>query len=200
MCYVNRYSDTCLVTATAADPLRTAKNLGFSLNTMLRKTAETTGIHPVYLDIISSNFAMLIENANSIREAEECKSQMISAYCRFVRKNRLDQYSPLVRKAVTYIRIHLADQLTLAGIAKGIRVSPSYLSRLFNRETGDSVSNFITKARVEKAAGLLSFSGMSIQNIAFYVGFGDLNYFSRCFKKYKKMTPTEYRASSSIGV
>ena len=62
----------------------------------------------------------------------------------------------------------------------------SYLSRLFNRETGDSVSNFITKARVEKAAGLLSFSGMSIQNIAFYVGFGDLNYFSRCFKKYKK--------------
>ena len=143
---------------------------------------------------------MLIENANSIREAEECKSQMISAYCRFVRKNRLDQYSPLVRKAVTYIRIHLADQLTLAGIAKGIRVSPSYLSRLFNRETGDSVSNFITKARVEKAAGLLSFSGMSIQNIAFYVGFGNLNYFSRCFKKYKKMTPTEYRASSSIGV
>ena len=141
---------------------------------MLRKSAETTGIHPVYLDIISSNFAMLIENANSIREAEECKSQMISAYCRFVRKNRLDQYSPLVRKAVTYIRIHLADQLTLAGIAKGIRVSPSYLSRLFNRETGDSVSNFITKARVEKAAGLLSFSGMSIQNIAFYVGFGDL--------------------------
>ena len=122
------------------DPLRTAKNLGFSLNTMLRKSAETTGIHPVYLDIISSNFAMLIENANSIREAEECKSQMISAYCRFVRKNRLDQYSPLVRKAVTYIRIHLADQLTLAGIAKGIRVSPSYLSRLFNRETGDSIS------------------------------------------------------------
>ena len=159
-----------------------------------------TAPHPVYLDIISSNFAMLIENANSIRETEECKSQMISAYCRFVRKNRLDQYSPLVRKAVTYIRIHLADQLTLAGIAKGIRVSPSYLSRLFNRETGDSVSNFITKARVEKAAGLLSFSGMSIQNIAFYVGFGDLNYFSRCFKKYKKMTPTEYRASSSIGV
>nr|WP_236946239.1 hypothetical protein [Enterocloster clostridioformis] len=87
---------------------------------MLRKSAETAGIHPVYLDIISYNFAMLIENANTMREAQECKSQMISAYCRFVRKNRLDQYSPLVR------------------IAKGIRVSPSYLSRLFNRETGDS--------------------------------------------------------------
>lgn len=198
--YYRRFSQESQAIVRTEDPLRTAKNLGFSLNTMLRKSAETAGIHPVYLDIISSNFAMLIENANTMREAQECKSQMISAYCRFVRKNRLDQYSPLVRKAITYIRIHLADQLTLAGIAKGIRVSPSYLSRLFNRETGDSISNYITKARVEKAAGLLSFSGMSIQNIAFYVGFGDLNYFSRCFKKYKRMTPTEYRASSSIGV
>lgn len=198
--YYRQFSQESRAIVRTEDPLRTAKNLGFSLNTMLRKSAETAGIHPVYLDIISSNFAMLIENANSMREAEECKSQMISAYCRFVRENRLDQYSPLVRKAVTHIRVHLADQLTLGGIAKGIRVSPSYLSRLFNRETGDSISNYITRARVEKAAGLLSFSGMSIQNIAFYVGFGDLNYFSRCFKKYKRMTPTEYRASSSIGV
>lgn len=197
--YYRQFSQESRAIVRTEDPLRTAKNLGFSLNTMLRKSAETTGIHPVYLDIISSNFAMLIENSNSLREAEECKSQMISAYCRFVQTNRLDQYSPLVRKAITYIRIHLADQLTLARIAKGIRVSPSYLSRLFNQETGDSISNFITKARVEKAAGLLSLSGMSIQNIAFYVGFGDLNYFSRCFKKYKRMTPTEFRASSSVG-
>ena len=181
------------------DPVRTSKNLSFSLNTMLRKSVETAGIHPVYLDIISSNFAMLIENSNNLKELEEFKSQMISVYCRFVQKNRLDQYSPLIRKAVTYIRIHLADQLTLKQIAAGIRVSPSYLSRLFNQEVHESISNYITRARVEKAAELLSFSRMSVQNIAFYVGFGDLNYFSRCFKKYKKKTPTEYRASSTIG-
>lgn len=77
---------------------------------------------------------------------------------------------------------------------------PSCLSRLFNREVQESISNYITRVRVEKAAQLLSFSPMSVQNIAFYVGFGDLNYFSRCFKKYMKKTPTEYRASSSIGV
>ena len=182
------------------DPARTAKNLGFSLNTMLRKSAETAGIHPVYLDIISSNFAMLLENSSSLREIDECKTHMIGAYCRFVQKHRLGQYSPLVRRAVTYIRIHLADQLTLGRIAEGIKVSSSYLSRLFNEETGDSISNYITLARVEKAAELLSFSAMSVQNIAFYVGFGDLNYFSRCFKKYMKKTPTAYRASSSIGV
>lgn len=182
------------------DPIRTAKNLSFSLNTMLRKSAELAGIHPVYLDIISSNFALLIENSNNLDELNEFKYQMISAYCRFVQKHRLDQYSPLVRKAITYIHVHLADPLNLKQIADGIKVSPSYLSKLFNEETGASLSNYITKARIDKAAELLSFTRMPIQNISAYVGFGDLNYFSRCFKKWVGMTPTEYRNRGSIGV
>lgn len=181
------------------DPVRTSKNLSFSLNTMLRKSAETAGIHPVYLDVISSNFAMLIENSNKLEELEEFKFQMISAYCRFVQKYRLDEYSPLVRKAVTYIRVHLSDQLSLRQIASGIKVSPSYLSRIFNQEAKESISSFITRARVEKAAELLSFSRMPIQNVAAYVGFSDLNYFSRCFKKWMGKTPSEYRAESTIG-
>lgn len=176
-----------------ADPLRTRKNLSFSLNTMLRKSVEEAGIHPIYLDIISSNFAMLIENAVRVEEIGEIQSHMISAYSRFVQKNRLDQYSPMIRRAITYIHIHLADPLSLAQIAGGIRVSASYLSRTFNRETGESISCYISRMRVEKAAELLAFSSMSVQNIAAYVGFSDLNYFSRCFKNYKNVTPTEYR-------
>ena len=182
------------------DPIRTAKNLGFSLNTMLRKSAELAGIHPVYLDIISSNFAMLIENSNHLKELDEFKYQMISAYCRFVQKHRLDQYSPLVRKAVTYIHVRLADPLTLGKIADGIKVSSSYLSKIFNEEVGESISNYITEARIKKAAELLSFTRMPIQNVSAYVGFSDLNYFSRCFKKWMGMTPSEYRGRESIGV
>lgn len=181
------------------DPIRTSKNLGFSLNTMLRKSAEQAGIHPVYLDIISTNFAMLIENAYRTEELDDIKFHMIGAYCRFVRTERLDRYSPLVRKAVTYMRVHLAEPLTLKQIAGGIRVSPSYLSRIFNRELGESVSNYITRARVEKAAELLRFTGMPIQSIAAYVGFANLNYFSRCFRKYKGVTPTLYRNAPRAG-
>lgn len=181
------------------DPLRTKKNLSFSLNTMLRKSAEEAGIHPIYLDIISSNFAMLIENASRVEEIGEIQSHMISAYSRFVQKNRLDQYSPIVRRAITYIHVHLADPLSLSQVAGGIKISTSYLSRIFNYETGESLSCYISRMRVEKAAELLAFSNMSVQNIAAYVGFSDLNYFSRCFKKYKEMTPTEYRRRASIG-
>lgn len=195
--YYRQFSRASRSIVRTEDPIRTSKNLGFSLNTMLRKSAELAGIHPVYLDIISSNFALLIENAYRMEEVEDIKFHMIGAYCRFVRTERLDQYSPLVRRAVTYIRLHLAEPLTLKQIAEGIRVSPSYLSRTFNREIGESVSNYIAGARVEKAAELLKFTGLPVQNIAAYVGFANLNYFSRCFRLHKGMTPTQYRNRKS---
>lgn len=197
--YYTKFSHASRSIVRTADPIRTTKNLGFSLNTMLRKSAEQAGIHPIYLDIISTNFAMLIENAGSTEELDDIKTHMIGAYCRFVQKQRLDQYSPLVRKAVTYLQVHLAESLTLNNVARGIKVSPSYLSRIFNQEVKESLSNYITRTRIEKAAQLLSFSQMSIQNIAFYVGFNNLNYFSRCFKKYESMTPTEYRSRTTLG-
>ena len=193
--YYRQFSFSSRSIVRTEDPIRTCKNLGFSLNTMLRKSAEQAGIHPIYLDIISTNFAMLIENSRRMEEIEDIRAHMIGAYCRFVQKQRLDQYPPLVRLAITYIRVHLAEPLTLKQVAEGIRVSPSYLSRIFNQEVKESLSNYITRARIEKASQLLTFTAMSIQNTAFYVGFSNLNYFSRCFKKYCGMTPTEYRNS-----
>ncbi|MBU3812291.1 MAG: AraC family transcriptional regulator, partial [Candidatus Niameybacter stercoravium] len=68
----------------------------------------------------------------------------------------------------------------------------------FNQEVQQSISNYITQVRVNKAEELLQFSQMSIQNIASYVGFHDLNYFSKCFKKYKHITPTECRQLSAV--
>ncbi len=197
--YYRQFSRASRSIVRTEDPIRTSKNLGFSLNTMLRKSAELAGIHPVYLDIISTNFAMLIENAYRMEELEDIKFHMIGAYCRFVRTERLDRYSPLVRRAVTYMRLHLAEPLTLKQIAGGIKVSPSYLSRIFNREMEESVSNYITRARVEKAAELLRFTGLPIQSVGAYVGFANLNYFSRCFRKYKGVTPTAYRNEPKAG-
>ena len=184
----------------SGDTLYKTKALSISLNTMLRKSAETVGIHPIYLNMISSNFSALIENSNNQEDLLEFFSQMVSVYCRFVQKWRLDKYSPIVRKSITYIQLHLSDHLTLTKIAREINVSSSYLSKLFNEETNCSISNYISKVRIEKATELLTFSNMSIQNIAVYVGFSDLNYFSRCFKKEKGLTPTEYRQRKSINI
>lgn len=200
LAYYQEFSRASRSIVRTEDPVRTSKNLGFSLNTMLRKRAELAGIHPVQLDIISANFAMLTENSNQLDELAELKVQMVAAYCRFVQRWRMDQYSPMIRKAVTYIRLHLGDPLSLRQVAAGIQVSTSYLSRVFNREVGQSIPCYISAARVEKAAELLSFTNMPIQNIAAYVGFGELNYFSRCFKEQKHMTPTEYRQMSPVDI
>ncbi|MEG2733321.1 MAG: AraC family transcriptional regulator [Clostridium sp.] len=191
--YFSELYSTIKVLIRSDDPIRNRKNLAFAFNTMLRKSLDETGIHPIYIDILSNNFAYLIESCDSILKVEELFYQMITFYCSFVQKYRPEGSSPLIRKTVNYIRIHLGDDLTLPVIAAKFHVSPSYLSKLFNEDRQISLPNYISKIRVEKACDLLKITAMPIQDIAYYVGFSDLNYFSRCFKKHTHKTATEYR-------
>lgn len=177
----------------ASDPVRNRKNLSIILNTLLRKSVEHAQVHPFHIDAISANFAHFIEQANTIAQLLELEREMVATYVLLIRRYTLRAYSPNVRKAMNYIVIHLSSELRLADIAAATGVSPSYLSTLFNQETGDSVSAFINQKRVAKAAVLLEKSTSAINDIAFYVGFSDLNYFTRVFRNITGMPPGEYR-------
>ena len=72
-------------------------------------------------------------------------------------------------------------------------LSESYLCRFFKNAMGVSITSYINKIRVEKAAILLKNTDESVTDIAFNVGFSDLNYFSRTFKKIMNCTPKEYK-------
>ena len=177
----------------ASDPVRNRKNLTIILNTLLRKCVERAKVHPFHIDTISTNFAHFIEHANSIAQLNELEFKMTETYVRLIQRYTLREYSPIVRKAMNYIIINLSSELRLSDIARASGVSPNYLSALFNQETGDSVSAYINQKRISKAAELLENRSTQIQEIAFYVGFSDLNYFTRVFRTIKGMPPGEYR-------
>lgn len=84
------------------------------------------------------------------------------------------------------------QHLSLKKIAEEIFVNPSHLSRVFKKETGLSLTNFINKKRIEEAKVFLKKGNISVTDVAFMVGFNDLNYFSKVFKKYTGLTPTNY--------
>ncbi|MCC8066683.1 MAG: helix-turn-helix transcriptional regulator, partial [Clostridiales bacterium] len=67
------------------------------------------------------------------------------------------------------------------------------LSRLFKKETGVSIQDFINNVRVEKAANLLRYSEESLSEIAEYVNFPSQSYFGKIFRQKKQMTPKQYR-------
>lgn len=177
----------------AADPVRNIKNYCVIGNTLLRKAAEQGGVHPVYLDEISSGFAKRIESLPAVNAGEELFADMVRSYCRLVRKHTAQHFSPLVEKAVLFIDADLSQDLSLKSIAENLNISAGYLSTLFRQETGKTVTDYVNDRRITHAAGLLRSSALQVQTVAQYCGIPDVNYFSKIFKRYHGVTPREYR-------
>lgn len=99
----------------------------------------------------------------------------------------------IVDQAIDYIQSHLAEHLTVEGIAANAGYSPSYFSHVFHKETGMSPYHFVVQSRMDYAMQLLQTTRLSIQDIAFQVGFNSVANFCYAFRKEKGMSPHECR-------
>ena len=92
-----------------------------------------------------------------------------------------------------YIKEHLAENLSREELADTVYLTSDYLSHLFKKETGYSLTNYIIHERIEKAKLLLAQKSMSIRDVASACGFDNVSYFSKQFRSITGMTPREYR-------
>ncbi len=108
----------------------------------------------------------------------------------------IEANSFIVKNALNFMREHYAEKLQLSRVAEEIYVSQWHLSKLLNRETGQSFSELMNGIRIEKAKELLQKDpSLRISDIAEAVGFQDLPHFSRVFKKTTGVSANEYRNS-----
>ena len=101
--------------------------------------------------------------------------------------------SPPVEKALRYIHENYRANLSLETVAANVPTSPSHLSRIFKKETGEVVTDYINRIRIEKAKELLAFTDMLVYEVAETVGFRDSAYFSLVFKKTTGVSPKNFR-------
>lgn len=179
-----------------ADGLRNIKNYTVVLNTILRKAAETGGVHPYYIDSVSSDFALKIETSNSVEDVQKLQATMMRSYCQLVKRFTMKHYSPLIQKVITAVDSEITSDLSLKAMADMLNVNPSYLSTLFKKETGFTLTDYVNKKRTDYAAHLLKTTNLQIQSVSQYCGIYDVNYFTKIFKKYTGKTPKEYRATT----
>jgi two-component system response regulator YesN len=78
-------------------------------------------------------------------------------------------------------------------IARHLKLSPDYISRLYRKDTGESLAVAITHQRIHRARYLLEVSSLNIAEISRAVGFSNPNYFTQLFCKYNKIPPRQYR-------
>lgn len=99
----------------------------------------------------------------------------------------------IVERAKEYILRHYKEELRLEKVAKEVRLSPNYFSKLFKRVTGYSFAAYLTQLRIAKAKDLLENTTLSVTEVALEVGFNDPAYFTSVFKRYVGMKPLAYR-------
>ena len=105
--------------------------------------------------------------------------------------------SPIVEKAVRYIKDHYKENVSLSDVASFCFVTKEHLSRTFKKETGFGFCEFLTAYRLKKAQGLLkSHQKIKIVDAALACGFNDSNYFSKVYKKMYGMSPTDEKCIS----
>ncbi|RED63186.1 response regulator transcription factor [Cohnella lupini] len=100
---------------------------------------------------------------------------------------------PEMNRIIGYIEEHYAQEITLKGLAEFIRMDASYVSDLFKKKTGSTLTHYIQNRRIRAAKMLLAETDRTIGDIGHQVGFENDNYFIKVFKRWCEMTPNEYR-------
>ncbi|MDR0376014.1 MAG: helix-turn-helix domain-containing protein [Treponema sp.] len=176
-----------------SDRLRNTKNYLVILNTLARKAAEQGFVHPIHIDVVSSEFSREIEAASAVSELNSLAPKMLRGYCRLVKEYSMQNYTPVIRDIITVIEYHVQEPLSLHYLAARFNINPSYLSALFKRETGETITSFINNRRIRLAGILLRDTALRIQDAAEQCGFLDINYFNRLFKRHYGKTPRDFR-------
>lgn len=166
------------------------------LNSTFRKEVEQVDVHPLYIEKVSTQILLQIQKIQSDQACQKLVIDMIKQYCNLVKKYSLTGYSPVIRNVIHYARIHLNKDLSLRSLAERFNINRTYLSTLFHQEIGTTLTDYINGLRIEYAAELLRNNHFSIADASAEVGFSDVSYFTRVFKKVMGRTPAQYIKNS----
>lgn len=133
-------------------------------------------------------FNIAVEN---ITNAKKAVNQMIDAAMNMIRNSNED--TPIVQTVKDYIDKNLDKDITREFLAEKVYLNQDYLARIFKKEIGESIGNYITGKRVEVAKEYLEKTGESVNSIAIKVGYDNFSYFTKIFKDRVGITPKEYR-------
>ena len=191
-----------------ASPLKDKKGLGLlsekPVNNIRYHFVITTALVARYcieggLDVataynLSDFYIKKSDTMKSVEDISELHAFMCIDYAKKMRNLKKNSIcSKPVAECIDYIYDHLHTRITVELLAKRVNLTPSYLSRLFKKETGQNFMDYLTELRISKAKELLCGEELSVQDVAEQVGYRDLKYFSRLFKKLTGVSPSDYK-------
>lgn len=175
--------------------LRHQKNMLIAAITTFTRSAMDGGLPEELAYAMSDSYILKGEECTSAEELNKLSDRAFReyTYAVAVRKNR--HYSSKIETALHFITIHLHEKITLETVAEAAGFSPCHLSRIFKKEVGMSVVDYVQKERIEAAKHMLVNSDETLAAISQYLHFSTQSYFVRIFRKHTGMTPGQFRRS-----
>ena len=176
------------------DPLRQAKTSLVVFTTLVSRAAIEGGLSPEIAYSLSDKYIQSAESAGTTTDLDALGPAMYDDFVHRVYKvkSRPD-YSPEVKRCVDYIELHPEERIRAADLSGLVGYSEYYITRLFHKETGMSVSDYVRRVKIDAAKSMLKTSDLTAQEIADRLCFSSRNYFSKCFADVTGMTPTQFR-------
>ena len=173
--------------------LRSLKNHLITLTALVSRASIDGGLHGEIALEASDRYILRIEEMYTTEDLYKMTVEMLHFFTQKVRESKTHQYSLPDVKAIHFIISNITEELLHQQVADYAGVTPNYLSYLFNKETDETMSVFIQKARIEEAKHLLNTTSASISEISELLAFTDQSYFTKIFKKHQGVTPNQYR-------
>jgi len=133
----------------------------------------------IVLGYISQLFAAILKN----NEYTLCQTQSLNS----------NRKISLIKNILEYIELNYSTSITLESLAQTAGMNPKYFCRFFRSITHQTPMEYVNMYRIEKAAQMLHSTRLPVTNICMECGFNDSSNFIKVFRKYKGMTPLQYR-------
>ncbi|MFA6567624.1 MAG: AraC family transcriptional regulator [Victivallales bacterium] len=163
-----------------------------------------------HFDLEPEMYAFYLDNFRDLIQRHDCCNTnimhgLLYAFCGMICRQANRVYAPLYRegqhpalnKALEIINCDYRKRITLDQLSRHCGLGTSRLSELFRIAFGMSPMQYVDELKIKKARQLLTYSDMNISQIAEYLGFGSVNYFSRFFKSHCGIRPSEITANKS---
>lgn len=139
------------------------------------------------------NILQHIQRKRTVEELEQWIKDIFRDSASYISANKAKRYSKTVEDAKKYIYENYSrSELNIDDVAKHVYVRYGHLCSLFKRETGNTLNDFITELRINKAKVLIDEGCHSVSVVSAKVGYADSNYFGKCFKKIFGINPSKY--------
>lgn len=175
------------------DALRHQKNMLVAAITIFTRSAMDGGLPEELAYAMSDSYILRGEECTTAEELNKLSDRAFREYTCAVAERKNRHYSCKIEAAMRYITIHLHEKVILEIVAEAVGLSPCHLSRIFKKEVGMSMVDYVQKERIEAAKHMLVNSDETLAAISQYLYFSTQSYFIRIFRKYTGMTPGQYR-------